>query len=87
MHHSMNVQTGERTLTPLTSQEQADKDTARALYLANKPLADWKENMESTDSGMPRYLEDLITDKFAGNAGKNLQARYDAKIQLRGQRP
>ena len=44
-------------------------------------------SMQGTDSGMPRYLEDLITDKFDGNAGSNLQVRYDTKIELRGTKP
>ena len=47
----------------------------------------WKEKIAKTDSGMPRYLEDLITEKFAGDAGTSLQERYDAKIKIRGEQP
>jgi hypothetical protein len=46
-----------------------------------------KEMVQSDRSLMPRYLEDLITDKFAGNAGTSLQERYDKKIKIRGERP
>jgi hypothetical protein len=48
----------------------------------------WQKKMaESDGSLMPRYLEDLITDKFAGDAGTSLQERYLAKIKIRGERP
>ena len=47
----------------------------------------WKNDIKITDGGMPRYLEDLITDKFAGDAGTSLQERYDKKIKIRGERP
>ena len=50
-------------------------------------LEHWKHEIRKTDFGMPRYLEDLITDKFDGNAGPNLQVRYDTKIELRGTKP
>jgi len=52
-----------------------------------KPMEDWKEKIAETDAGMPRYLEDLITDKFAGDAGTSLQERYDKKIIIRGEKP
>jgi len=54
---------------------------------SNKPMRDWKEKIAETDAGMPRYFEDLITDKFAGDAGTSLQERYLAKIKIRGERP
>ena len=47
----------------------------------------WKEKIAGTDADMPRSLEDLITDKFAGDAGTALQERYDEKIKIRGERP
>ena len=58
-----------------------------AGYDSDTVMNDWKSSMQGTDSGMPRYLEDLITDKFDGNAGPNLQVRYDTKIELRGTKP
>ena len=68
---------------------QADQNTWTAEYLVEFPEGydEWKASMQETDSGMPRYLEDLITDKFDGNAGPNLQVRYDTKIELRGTKP
>ena len=44
----------------------------------------WKHNHQS---GMSRSLEDLITDKFDGDAGTSLQERYDKKIKIRGEQP
>ena len=72
----------------MTAEEQATRD-AEVLHYKNvrKPLKDWKLSMIESDVGLTRQIEDLITDKFAGDAGPNLQARYDAKIVLRGQRP
>ena len=68
---------------------QADQDKWTAEYLVQFPegFDEWKESIQATDSGMPRYLEDLITDKFAGDAGTSLQERYDAKIKKRGEQP
>jgi len=48
----------------------------------------WEKKMAESDGNlMPRYLEDLITDKFAGDAGTSLQERYDAKIKIRATKP
>ena len=48
----------------------------------------WEEKMAKTDSGMPRYLEDHITDGHDGDAGNEfLQVKYDAKIKLRATKP
>jgi hypothetical protein len=48
----------------------------------------WEDKMRRSDTlYMPRYLEDLITDKFDGNAGPNLQVRYDDKVALRATKP
>ena len=68
---------------------QADQDKWTAEYLVQFPEGydAWKESIQATDAGMPRSLEDLITNKFAGDAGTSLQERYDAKIKIRGERP
>ena len=69
---------------------QADQDKWTAEYLVQFPKGydEWKDKMYDSDrSTMPRYLEDLITDKFAGDAGTSLQERYDKKIKIRGERP
>ena len=68
---------------------QADQDKWTAEYLVEFPegFDEWKETIQATDAGMPRYLEDLITEKFAGDAGTSLQERYDKKIEIRGEQP
>ena len=72
---------------PFTQKEETARDAEELAWANAKPMEDWKADMQRTDNGMPRYLEDLITDKFDGNAGLNLQVRYDTKITLRGTKP
>jgi hypothetical protein len=72
---------------PYTAQEEIDRDVEEAEAEAQRPMMVWKRKMQRTDNGMPRYLEDLITDKFDGNAGTNLQVRYDDKVALRVTKP
>ena len=87
MIRQINVITGVETQREMTEEEQAASDITIAQELADKPMREWKEKIAETDVGMPRYLEDLITDKFAGDAGTSLQERYDAKIKKRGEQP
>jgi len=48
----------------------------------------WEKKMAESDSLMPRYLEDHITDGHEGDAGNEfLQIKYDAKIKLRATKP
>jgi len=74
-------------IVDFTPEEETARDVEEAQVLAEKPMEDWLRKIAGTDSGMPRYLEDLITDKFAGDAGTSLQERYLAKIIIRGERP
>ena len=85
----MSTRDGVITTFPGGIPSQADQDKWTAEYLVEFPegFEDWKASMQRSDDGMPRYLEDLITDKFDGNAGPNLQVRYDTKIELRGTKP
>ena len=87
MIRQINVQTGVETQRQMTAEEQSVADANKARDLAEKPMREWKYKIAETDAGMPRYLEDLITDKFAGDAGTALQERYDAKIKIRGEKP
>ena len=43
--------------------------------------------MQRTDSGMPRYLEDLITDNPSLTIHENVKTRYDEKVALRATKP
>ena len=58
--------------------------------VANLPTPEqaWKTSMIRADNmGMPRYLEDLITDNPALNVNATIKAKYDAKVSLRAGRP
>ena len=70
-----------------TPEEETARDAEELAWTNAKPMEDWKLSIQTTDAGMPRYLEDLITEKFAGDAGTSLQERYDAKIKIRGEQP
>jgi type II secretory pathway component PulL len=71
-----------------TAEEETARDAEELAWANAKPMNDWKESMQITDSSMPRYLEDHITDGHEGDAGNEfLQVKYDAKIKLRGERP
>ena len=68
---------------------QADQDKWTAEYLVKFPegFDEWKETMVVTDLGMPRYLEDLITDNPDFNIHENMKKRYDEKVALRATKP
>jgi hypothetical protein len=69
---------------------QVDQDKWTAEYLVQFPEGydEWKSSMQETDLGMPRYLEDHITDDHDGVAGNEfLQAKYDDKKALRATKP
>ena len=72
---------------PLTAEEETARDAEELAWANELPMEKWKSSMQGTDFGMPRFLEDLITDKFDGNAGTNLQVRYDEKVTLRATKP
>ena len=88
MIRQINVITGVETQREMTAEEQSVADANKARELAEKPMREWKLQIAKTDNGMPRYLEDHITDGHDGDAGNEfLQVKYDAKIKLRGERP
>ena len=73
---------------PIDADIQAEITRLQTEWDSNKTMRDWKEKIAETDDGMPRYLEDHITDGHDGDAGNEfLQVRYDAKIKLREERP
>ena len=73
---------------PLTAEEETARDAEELVAANARPMEDWKFSMQETDNGMPRYLEDHITDGHDGDAGNEfLQVKYDAKIKLREERP
>ena len=86
----MSTMDGVITEFPGGIPSQADQDKWTTEYLIQFPEGydAWKESIQATDAGMPRYLEDHITDGHDGDASNEfLQVKYDAKIKLRGERP
>lgn len=54
----------------------------------DKPMNDWKESMQGTDYGMPRYAEDIL-DGMSDKSGVSQITldRLQAKKTLRGTKP
>jgi len=66
---------------------RATRDEEERVAQLPTPMETWQRAMAKTDRmGMPRYLEDLITDN--GLTMKPImKVRYDEKIKIRGERP
>jgi len=76
---------GSQTIA-FTAEEETARDAEELAYVNAKPMEDWKEVMQETDAGMPRYLEDLITINSL-TMTPEMKVRYDAKIKIRGEQP
>ena len=72
---------------PLTPQEEIDLDAEWALYDAGIPMRDWKESMQGTDSGMPRYMEDIFNRDGTDGLPQVLIDKYNTKKDLRATKP
>jgi len=71
-----------------TAEEEVARDAEELAWANAKPMEHWKESMQGTDHGMPRYLEDHIKDDHDGVASNEfLQAKYDEKKALRATKP
>jgi hypothetical protein len=66
---------------------QADQDTWTAEYDALQTTRDWETDMQATDSSMPRWFEDYITENPVTLAPGRAKDSYDAKVALRAGRP
>lgn len=51
------------------------------------PLGKWQREMQATDSSMPRWFEDYITENPVTLAPGRAKDSYDAKVALRGEKP
>jgi len=69
-------------------QEWIDAGNTPTPFVGSTDMELWKEKMATSDSSMPRHLEDHIKDDHDGVAGNEfLQAKYDEKKTLRATRP
>ena len=85
----MSTRDGVITTFPGGIPSQADQNKWTAEYLVEFPEGydDWKTSMQETDSGMPRYMEDLITANSDFTIPEKMKTRYDEKIALRATKP
>ena len=81
-HHMVN-----NIKVPFAAQEETDRDARDAAWIAAKPTEDWARAMVKTDSSMPRYMEDLITDNPSLTIHEKMKTRYDEKVALRATQP
>ena len=90
-NHQSGMSTREGVITefPGGIPSQADQDKWTAEYLLQFPEGydAWKETIQATDSGMPRYLEDLITDNPTFTINEYTKTKYDDKVALRATKP
>ena len=71
-----------------TPEEETARDAEELAWANAKPMEDWKASMQETDSGMPRFAEDILD----GMPNKLSVAqitldRLQAKKDKRGERP
>ena len=56
--------------------------------IASTPaMVSWEASMKATDSSMPRWFEDYITENSVTLAPGKSKESYDAKVALRAGRP
>ena len=52
-----------------------------------KPMRDWTRVMEATDTNLPRWFEDAVTEGSVILKPGRVKDNYDAKVALRGNKP
>ena len=63
-------------------------DELAALVVKWSPTIQWEAQMQQSDSIMPRWFEDHLTESHGGNAGNGKQKeKYDLKVTMRAQKP
>jgi hypothetical protein len=75
-----------RTASALVEWE-AHKAKIQASIPIPTALDIWKQDMSATDSSMPRWFEDYITENAVTLAPGKAKDSYDAKVALRAGRP
>ena len=70
-----------------TAEEEIARDAEELVAAQEKPMNDWMSSIQATDSGMPRYMEDLITANSDFTIPEKMKTRYDEKVALRATKP
>ena len=75
-------------LRDATLDEYSVISSSRAQAILDKPMMDWKLSMKGTDSGMPRFAEDIL-DGMADKSGvaQITLDRLQSKKELRATKP
>jgi len=71
------------TVDPVAKTITFDSST----FDSDRDMNTWKAKIAETDSGMPRFLEDLITSNSSLVIPTEMKVRYDKKIVIRGEKP
>ena len=87
MIREIDVKTGVETQRPPNATELAEYADTDAQTALDKPMNDWQASMSATDSSMPRWFEDYITENSVTLAPGRAKDSYDAKVALRAGRP
>jgi hypothetical protein len=64
-----------------------DADLTQMVIDSRSSIDQWKISIQETDSNMPRFMEDLITNNATFVIPAEMKKRYDDKIKVRGERP
>ena len=73
---------------PFTQEEETARDAEELAWANAKPMNDWKASMQETDSGMPRYVEDILdTMSNKSSVPQITLDKLQAKKDLRATKP
>ncbi len=88
-NHQSGMSTSDGVITafPGGIPTQADQDLWTAEYDALQSTRDWETSMQASDSSIPRWFEDYITENSVTLAPGRAKDSYDAKVALRGEKP
>ena len=82
-HHMING-----VKVDFTAEEETARDAEELEWANAKPMNDWKASMQETDSGMPRYVEDILdTMSNKSSVPQITLDRLQAKKDLRATKP
>lgn len=74
----------------LTTAEQTQRGAEEAAYLAEKPMNDWRAQMQATDANIPRWAEDIMDALEAPTRARialSTMDKYNNKKALRLMKP
>ena len=72
---------------PFTPEEEIARELEESGAIAAKPMNAWMQDIQATDSSCPRWFEDYVTENSVALAPGKSKDSYDAKVQLRSEKP